>query len=157
MTGRPAREPEQFSGYPVAIDVDVAWGEMDAFGHVNNMFYLRYFENARIVWFDRVGIALDPQRHGVGPIIARADVTFRRPLTHPDRLRVEVGCVRLGGSSLTLHHRVWSRSQAGDDGAPVLAAEGEAVVVLLDYEAGRSVTVDEPTRARIRALQDPAG
>ena len=32
--------------YPVVISQDVIWGDMDAFGHVNNTVYFRYFEDA---------------------------------------------------------------------------------------------------------------
>ena len=35
--------------YPVAVELPVAWGDMDAFGHVNNTVYIRWFETARIV------------------------------------------------------------------------------------------------------------
>jgi acyl-CoA thioester hydrolase len=30
--------------YPVVVEIPVAWGEMDAYGHVNNIVYFRYFE-----------------------------------------------------------------------------------------------------------------
>lgn len=36
--------------YPVVVEVPVAWGEMDAYGHVNNIVYFRYFETARIAY-----------------------------------------------------------------------------------------------------------
>ena len=29
--------------YPVAVELPVVWGEMDAFGHVNNIVFFRYF------------------------------------------------------------------------------------------------------------------
>jgi len=32
---------DPLAGFPVRIEVPVAWGEMDAFGHVNNVVYLR--------------------------------------------------------------------------------------------------------------------
>jgi acyl-CoA thioester hydrolase len=41
-------------GYPVVIEIPIAWGEMDAFQHVNNIFYFRYFESARIAYFGRL-------------------------------------------------------------------------------------------------------
>jgi acyl-CoA thioesterase FadM len=43
-------------GYPVVIEVPVAWGEMDAFGHLNNIVYFRYFESARIAYFHKIGL-----------------------------------------------------------------------------------------------------
>lgn len=32
--------------------IPMRWGEMDALGHMNNAVYFRYFEQARISWFD---------------------------------------------------------------------------------------------------------
>ncbi len=41
--------------YPVVVEWDVAWGDMDAYGHVNNVVYFRYFEQARIAYLERIG------------------------------------------------------------------------------------------------------
>src|SRR5256885_557267 len=41
--------------FKVVIDQPVAWGDMDSFGHVNNVVYFRYFENARVEYFRRIG------------------------------------------------------------------------------------------------------
>ena len=43
--------------YPLVLSEDVIWGDMDAYGHVNNKVYFRYFEDARIAYFDRIGHA----------------------------------------------------------------------------------------------------
>jgi acyl-CoA thioester hydrolase len=40
----------------VVTKLDVVWGEMDSYAHVNNVVYFRYFENARIAYLDRVGV-----------------------------------------------------------------------------------------------------
>ena len=40
---------------PVALRLLVEWGEMDAYGHVNNTVYLRWFESARMEYFRRIG------------------------------------------------------------------------------------------------------
>ena len=36
------------------IEMDVRWGDMDAFNHVNNASYLRYIEEARVLWFKEI-------------------------------------------------------------------------------------------------------
>ena len=43
---------ELLGDFPVCVREPVIWGDMDAFGHVNNIVYLRYFESARIAYFD---------------------------------------------------------------------------------------------------------
>jgi len=42
--------------YPVIIAQDIIWGDMDAFDHINNTVYFRYFENARIEYFNKIGV-----------------------------------------------------------------------------------------------------
>lgn len=39
------------------MSMPIRWGDMDAFGHVNNTVYFRYMEQARISWFEQLGIA----------------------------------------------------------------------------------------------------
>ena len=43
------------AGYPLVIDWPVQWGDQDAFGHVNNTIYFRWFETVRIEYFERIG------------------------------------------------------------------------------------------------------
>lgn len=38
-------EPKEL---PVGLEIEVAWGEQDAFAHLNNVVYFRYFENVRM-------------------------------------------------------------------------------------------------------------
>ncbi len=46
---------ERLEGFPVVVEIPVLWGDMDAFQHVNNVTYFRYFESARIAYFERIG------------------------------------------------------------------------------------------------------
>jgi len=56
--------------YPVVLSQDVVWGDMDAFGYVNNTEYFRHFEDARIAYFDRIGVHEHKEQSGIGPILA---------------------------------------------------------------------------------------
>ena len=40
------------------------WGDMDAFGHVNNTIYFRYMEQTRIEWLERAGSSMVIDGHG---------------------------------------------------------------------------------------------
>ena len=44
------------ASYPVIHQQTVAWGDMDAFGHVNNVQYYRYMESARISYLNALNI-----------------------------------------------------------------------------------------------------
>ena len=41
--------PEALRDFPLVVEIPVQWGDQDAFGHVNNAAYFRWFESARIV------------------------------------------------------------------------------------------------------------
>jgi acyl-CoA thioester hydrolase len=133
-------------GYPVVIELAIAWGEMDAFGHVNNVAYFRYFESARIAYFERVAALAEMARTGCGPILAETRCRFRLPLTYPDGLVVGARASAVGEDRFTLEHAVGS-ARAGR-----IAAEGEGVIVWYDYRAGAKAPLPPALRQRIADL-----
>lgn len=129
---------------PVALRIPVAWGDMDALAHVNNTVFLRWFESARIAWWERLGFSDRPQSDGIGPILARTAIDYRRPVTYPDTVEVSVKTLRVGGKSVTLGYEVRSSAQ---DGA--IVAEGETVLVLFDYHRKVAVPLDDTLRRKM--------
>jgi acyl-CoA thioester hydrolase len=134
---------------PVTIEQRVAWGELDALGHVNHTVFLRWFENARFAWSEHVGVSAFMRASGrrVGPILARLSCDYRAPVGFPDVIRASVQCVELGGTSMTLRSRVGSRAKQQ------IVAEGDVVMVWIDYATGKAESVPEVIRAAIRALE----
>ncbi len=129
--------------YPVQLEIPVAWGDMDAFGHVNNTVYLRWFESARIAFFERIHIgASRPEK--VGPILASTTCDYLTPVAYPATVVVGARLQRVGNTSFVIEHL------ATKDGAAV--ARGSAVVVLIDYETGEKVRVPDEIRAAVAAL-----
>lgn len=120
------------------IAMDVRWGDMDAFNHVNNASYLRYIEEARVAWFK--SLTADWAAVDCAPILAAATMNYRRPIGWPERLRVTLHAEKLGTKSLTLGHRIESATQDG-----VLYADGTTVMVWVDH-GGASI----PLPASIR-------
>jgi acyl-CoA thioester hydrolase len=127
----------------VAIEIPVAWGEMDAFGHVNNVVYLRWFESGRMALFDRVGIRLREVGSGCAPILAHTSCTFVAPVRYPDTVTVRTSITRIGNKSFTMGYEVHSEALGG------VAARGDGVVVWYDYAQDGSVALPEELRARL--------
>ncbi len=138
---------EALGRYPISILVPVAWGEMDAFRHVNNVVYARWFETARMQYLERIGFAQQTGPDGKGPILARTVIDYRLPITYPDTVHVDVTVTRIGNSSFTMGLRVFSQAQQA------LAASGEQVMVVYDYAAGRTAPVGDALRAAIERLE----
>lgn len=125
------------------IEIPVAWGDMDAFGHVNNVVYLRWFESGRIAFFEQVAIDHHDVTAGCAPILARTSCNFMRPLKYPDTVTVQTTIARVGGKSFTMAYRIHSQRLGA------VAAEGDGVVVWYDYTAEASAPIPEPLRARL--------
>ncbi|MDH4029217.1 MAG: acyl-CoA thioesterase [Chromatiales bacterium] len=130
--------------YPVTVDIPVAWGDMDALGHVNNIVYFRYFETARMALFEQVEFG-DPERHaGMGPILASTDCRFRIPLEYPDTVTAAAWVEDVESDRFVMRYALFSHGRQG------LAAEGSGRIVSYDY--GRNCKAPLPDAIRLRLL-----
>ena len=125
------------------VTLDVAWGEMDALGHVNNIRYIAWVETARIALFRQLGMSTLPG-DPVGPILARIENDYVEPVEYPARVTVGMRAERVGNSSLTLEHAIW---HAGSPDRVV--ARGRAVVVLINYATQEKVRVPDAVRVAL--------
>ena len=64
--------------FPVVVQLPLHWGEMDAFGHLNNVVYFRYFETARIHYFERCGFMATYEQDRGGAILHSTSCRVRR-------------------------------------------------------------------------------
>ncbi len=76
-------------GYPVVIEIPVAWGDMDSFQHVNNINYFRYFESSRSLYSKKVELQNLKGDTGIEPLLGSTSSTYNFPLTYPDTNSVE--------------------------------------------------------------------
>jgi acyl-CoA thioester hydrolase len=127
----PAELTPWLAGFRLAITFPVQWGEMDAYRHVNNVVYFRYFENARAAYFHAVGWPEIEAATGVGPILTVA-IRIVPPLAE-DRFVMECRI---------LSHKLLA-----------LAAEAKGVIVGYHYAEQRKAPLPEPLRQRIAHLE----
>ena len=123
-----------------SVRMPIRWGDMDAMGHVNNTVYFRYFEQARIAWFEAMGCPPDPA--GTGPVIISAHCTFLRQLRYPGAIDVLTLAGDFGRSSFHTLHQI----RRADDPDTVMA-EGGSKVVWVDQRIEKSVPLPEAMRA----------
>jgi acyl-CoA thioester hydrolase len=133
--------------HPVVISLPVQWGDQDMFGHVNNVVFFRWYESARIAYLNRIGLSNLMERERIGPILAAIGCNYRRQLTFPDTVDVGSRVTRIGRSSLTMTHALWSQRQQA------LVADGESTIVVFDYQTQRPVAVPDAIREAIEKLE----
>lgn len=133
--------------YTTVFEQPVAWGDMDAFGHVNNTIYLRYFETARVRYFEAV-----PELAGFKgteiPVVATISCTYKRPVKYPDTLTIKVGVESMGKASLKMTCEMSSQQQQK------VVAIAECTIVIIDSTQGHSVRVPDIWRAAIERIEN---
>jgi acyl-CoA thioester hydrolase len=134
-------------GYPVIIEIAVAWGEMDSLQHVNNIVYFRYFESARMAYFDKLDIWSYMDETGIGPILASTQCKFRIPLSYPDMVAVGTRITNVEEDRFLMKYLVVSQQHER------IAAEGEGVIVSYDYRGKKKAPLPREIKTRIEALE----
>lgn len=97
----------RFQRYPFVHRQYVAWGEMDAFSHLNNVAYARYFENARVEFFRHLGVWNEGTALAFGPVITNLNMQYRRQVRFPAELDVTLGISRLKTRSVSMVCSMW--------------------------------------------------
>lgn len=119
----------------------VAWGDMDALGHVNNAVYFRYMETVRVGWLTELGATLDAARPG--PVIVNTFCNFLRQLAYPGEVVAKLYLGKPGRSSLDMFVTM---ERADEPGA--LCAAGGATLVWAVVAEGRSVPLPDAVRSQ---------
>lgn len=138
------------SDFSVVVRLPVQWGDMDAYGHVNNTVYFRFFETARIAYLAQCGFVHSYERDRVGAILHSTSCRFRRPLTHPDEIEVGGRASEVGEDRFTMEYRVVSGTQ------DAVAADGSGIIVAYDYRRGTKVPLPDEVRASIERMEQAA-
>ncbi len=83
------------------------FGELDPYNHVNHAVYVSYFEAARCVALEDVGMALpDLSDENVQIVVTNLEVRFREPATARDTLRIETEVAELRRASTKWNQRI---------------------------------------------------
>ena len=138
---------EELNLYPIIHEQKVAWGDMDAFGHVNNTVYYRYIESARIAYLDQAEIF----NYDVGPVVASNQCQYLKPVVYPDTLKVAVRVEELRQSGFRMLYLIWSEAQQQ------IVARSEAIIVFVNYKSMQKVHIPNVVREKILTLENNIG
>lgn len=132
---------------PFTVDVELRWGDMDSYRHVNNVQFARLLEEARVrgfrKWF--------PGEHHTHPtmLVARCEIDYLQQLHYrTEPVHIAMWVSKLAGASFDVDYEI-------ADGDTVYA-RAQTTLVTFDLTAGRPIRIDEHTREALSAvLGDP--
>ena len=131
--------------FNVKVEIPIAWGDMDAFKHVNNTLFFRYFETARIKYFEKAGFLETMEKDSIGPILASISAKFIKPLFYPDTVTVGSRVTSIEPTQFMMEYIIESKSKG-------IAALGESKMVVYDYKSSRRTALPDIVRNKIREI-----
>ncbi|MCQ3944060.1 MAG: hypothetical protein DCC69_06670 [Hyphomicrobiales bacterium] len=130
-------------GWRFGITRASGWSDMDAYGHVNNLIFLDWCQEARTRYI-RMMMGGWPAPTEAGPVVRTLDFTFSRSLKMYDRVLVTARVEKLGATSCVQTYGVWN------DG---LVGKGSAVCVFVDGGSGEKVSLPERFRKAVTRFE----
>lgn len=134
-------------GYPILVTLPVQWGDLDAYGHLNNTVYFRMFESARIRYLEACGFIESYEQDRIGAILHSTDCRFRHALNYPDTVVVGGRAIDVQEDRFTMAYAVVSEA------LQKIAAEGTGVVVSYDYRRRTKTELPDAVRAGIEIVE----
>ncbi|MER7920377.1 MULTISPECIES: thioesterase family protein [unclassified Streptomyces] len=121
------------------------WSDMDAYGHVNNVVFIRYLEEARINFLFR-----PDKEFQQGSVVARHEIDYKRQLVHRHHpVDIELWVAEIRAASFTIAYEVKD--------ADVVYVRASTVVVPFDFEAQRPRRITAPEREFLQEYLEQAG
>lgn len=115
---------------------------MDAYGHVNNVVFLRYLEEARIDFLFR-----PDKDFRQGSVVARHEIDYKRQLVHRHApVDIELWVTEIRAASFTLAYEVKDPGQ--------VYVQASTVIVPFDFEAQRPRRITAEEREFLDGYRD---
>ncbi len=129
------------------VTVPLRWSDMDAYGHVNNVQFLRLLEDARVTgfeqWFGRDKALLEE-----GVLVTRHEIEYIAPLTFRHApIAVDMWCTKVGGAGFDLGYDVRDPDGVGEGHY----ARAETGLVVYDFPSSRPRRIRPDEREILQA------
>jgi len=138
---------ELLKDFTFVVDINIEWGDMDALQHVNNIEYFKYFQVARIAYFEKIDSNSVMGETRVSSILASTQCKFIYPLAYPDSVSVGVRVDAMADQYFTMKYAVVSHKHQR------MVAIGDAKVVMFDYVNNKKASIPSEIRKTIIELE----
>ncbi len=129
--------------FAVIYEQPVEWGDMDAFGHVNNVVYYDYAQRARIHYLRQLNLF-----NATGyNVLAASSCQYLLPVVYPDTLLIGVRAKKIGNTSLTNEYVYFSQQQQA------VVTTAESVIVFLDEQGKEKRNLTDGQKIAIEGLE----
>lgn len=131
-----------------SIAIPTRWGEEDRYGHINNVEYFRYFEEARVQWLRglaEAGCNVDGRDNG--PVVIEVAATYLKPVHYPATVVVKGFVRKLGNTSVVLDHELVTLDRPDS-----VFTRGHTAIVWVDHRSQKAIPLPDALRSHLQAF-----
>ncbi len=127
------------TSFPLTLTLRIDWSELDLFGHVNNVMFVKYAQAARVNYWENSGIYSELKKNKIGPMLVSVACQFKKQLMYPGNVTIKSGMEFIKNTSFSIHHKMYD--DQGD-----LVAEAQDVIVMFDFNKNEKTAVPQVMR-----------
>jgi acyl-CoA thioester hydrolase len=133
--------------YPSKLVIRIDWSDLDVYGHVNNVAYIRYVQSARVQYIMPLELIEQFMSKKISIILASTNIQYLAPLFFPGEAFIETSIAFIKNSSFGFSHRI--RNAEGQ-----IVAEAQDVMVYYDFNNNEKVRIQDEMRAKVAAIEN---
>ncbi len=124
------------------LTLRIDWSELDVFGHVNNVMFMKYVQAARLHYVEEIGLMELYRSANTGFMVAETTCRFKKPLHFPGSVHLLTKQLSTGNTSFVLEHHI-----TNDDNETVAIATDALVVY--DFAKHEKCLIPEAVRKKM--------
>lgn len=126
--------------------IPLRWNDFDVLGHVNNVRYFEFMQDARVALVEKLNLSKADIAE-IGHVVAHQEIDYLKPIPmSATSVSVDVKIETIGGASYTLAYEI-------SDGAELVYAKASTVMVTFDVKSNSVVRIPDQIRTAFEALQ----
>jgi acyl-CoA thioester hydrolase len=133
--------------FPVKLKLRIDWGDIDSFGHVNNVAIFKYIQASRVKYIEKLGLSKMHIESKIGPVLASCQCEFKIPLYYPGQITILSRVDFIKNTSFSICHRII-------DDKNQVTGEAKDILVLFDFNSNCKVQIPQKIRNRIEKLEN---
>jgi acyl-CoA thioester hydrolase len=129
----------------ISLNLRIDWSELDLFGHVNNVAFMKYIQSARVNCWDKIGISTFYETQNNGPMLAKTECTFLKPLFYPGNVRIETQLAFIKTTSFAFDHHIYNEHNE-------ISAKAHDIMVMYDFNTGQKMEIPNEMRTALENM-----
>src|SRR5690349_13254432 len=108
------------------LELRIDWSELDLFGHVNNVAFMKYIQASRVNYWEEIGLMELYKKEKIGAMLLSTTCKFHLPLFYPGNIVIEASMDFIKNTSFGIQHKIKNEKSE-------IVAEAQDIIVIYDF------------------------